>query len=134
MAKFVGKIFKTSNNVLGVRGSGAHYFKVTWYNPFKRKFHCKVITSLEKTETVELKQKRQKLKNKAYVKKDGKDNEYCVFNRNKFEDLRKGEITPIPVSQTQGFPLWSGYMGTADLSLSEMRKAKPQPKKSILEK
>ena len=134
MAKFVGKIFKASDNVLGVRGNGAHYFKVVWFNPFKRKFHCKIITSLERTEKVEPKKKRQQLKNKAYVKKEGNNNEYCVFNRGKFEDLRNGDITPIPVPQTQGFPLWSGYMGTAELSLSDMRKAKPQPKKNIFNK
>ena len=47
MAKFVGKIFKVSNNKIGIRNDGAHNVHVVWYNPFKRKFRCKVITSLE---------------------------------------------------------------------------------------
>ena len=47
MAKYVGKIFKISDNKLGIHGTGAHMVKITWYNPIKRIFYGRVITSLE---------------------------------------------------------------------------------------
>lgn len=131
MAKFVGKIFKVSNNKLGIRNDGAHFVHVTWYNPFKRKFRCKVITSLESEKELNGKDLKQ-LKTTPYVKKRGSKNVFRLFKRNKYGKVRKGEIIPIPENKLKGFNVWSGYQNTVELFVSELKQAKIQPDKKIL--
>lgn len=131
MAKFAGKIFKVSNNKIGIRNDGAHNVHVVWYNPFKRKFRCKVITSLESEKELNGKELKQ-LKTTPYVKKRGAKNTFRLFKRNKYAKVRKGEIVPIPESKLQGFAVWSGYQNTVELSLDDLKKAKAQNDKKIL--
>lgn len=131
MAKFVGKIFKVSNNKLGLRNNGAHNVHVVWYNPFKRKFRCKVITSLESEKELNGKQLKE-LKTTPYVKKRGSKNIFRLFKCNKYAKIRKGVIEPIPESKLQGFDVWSGYQNTVELTLSELKQAKVQNDKKIL--
>ena len=47
MPKYVGKIFKVDNRTLKLKGSSTHYVHVKLYNPFTRKFKCRIVTSLE---------------------------------------------------------------------------------------
>ncbi len=131
MAKFVGKIFQVSNNKLGIRNSGAHYVHVTWYNPFKRKFRCKIVTSLESEKALNGKQLKE-LKTTPYVKKRGTKNIFRLFKRNKYAKIRKGEIQPIPESKLQGFDVWSGYQNTVELTVSDLKNSKVQNDKKIL--
>ena len=131
MAKYVGKIFKVSNNKIGIRNNGAHNVHVVWYNPFKRKFRCRVITSLESEKELNGKELKQ-LKTTPYVKKRGTKNIFRLFKRNKYAKVRKGEIVPIPESKLQGFDVWSGYQNTVELSLDDLKKSKAQNDKNIL--
>ena len=139
MAKFVGKIFKVSNNKLGVRNDGAHNVHVVWYNPFKHNYEWlefrrvlfRSITSLESEKELNGKELKQ-LKTTPYVKKRGTKNTFQLFKRNKYAKVRKGEIVPIPESKLQGFAVWSGYQNTVELSLDDLKKAKAQNDKKIL--
>lgn len=122
MAKFVGKIFRIPDRYLkNIRGNGAHFVHVTWYNPKNHKFRCKVITSLEEINTVP-KSERGRHKGKTYAVYD--DNHLAFFKYRKYSDLRNGDIQPIPVNKTKGFKVWSGYQGATELTLSEICKGK----------
>lgn len=123
MAKYVGKVFKVPNNRLGIRSKGAHYVHVTWYNPFKRKFRCKTITSLEVEKSLEGKQYKE-LRRTPYVKKQGSKNTFHLFKREKYPSIRDGRLTPIPVSKTSGLPLWSAYNSTVELNITDLKKGK----------
>ncbi len=106
MAKYVGKIFKAINKDLGIRGTNPHYIKVTWYNPKKKKFLCRAITSLEtKYDNIESLSKI-KTKNKIVIKDM---DSYYILDGSKYKKVRTGEITPIPIKNTKGFSVWSGY-------------------------
>ena len=118
MAKYVGKIFKVNNAALKVKRNGSHYVHVKWYNPFTRRFRCKVITSLETRKTLLGKEKRV-LGSSLFHRES--DDEYSIFNKKKYERLRKGHITPIPISKTKGFGVWSGYEETRDLHISVLK-------------
>lgn len=117
MAKYVGKIFRVSNKALKIKGKGTHYVHVKWYNPFTRKFRCKVITSLEDEKKLTNK-KRDILKTSPFHKKS--EQIFAVFSRNKYEKLRSGKITPIPAGKTKGFKVWSGYQETRDVRISAL--------------
>lgn len=123
MAKYVGKVFKVPNSRLGIRNNGAHYVHVTWYNPFKRKFRCKTITSLETEKTLEGKQYKE-LRKTLHVKKVGSRNTYYIFKNDKYKKVRNGYLQPIPVTKTNGLPLWSAYSSTVELNLSDLKKGK----------
>lgn len=123
MAKYVGKVFKVPNSRLGIRNKGAHYVHVTWYNPFKRIFRCKTITSLEMEKTLEGKQYIE-LRRTPYIKKEGSTNTFYLFKREKYTSIRNGKLVPIPILKTKGLPLWSAYSKTVELSLSDLRQAK----------
>ena len=118
MAKYVGKIFRVNNTALHIKRRGTHYVHVKWYNPFTRKFRCKVITSLEDKKTLSDKEKRV-LSSTPYHKE--KDNTYNLFSKRKYTKLRNGEIQPIPIQKTKGFAVWSGYSGTRDLHISVLK-------------
>ena len=96
MAKYVGKIFEVSNSALGLRGNGTHKVHVKWYNPFKRVFRCKVLTSLE-DKTKDLSTIKNSRKTNTYITK--RDGEFYLFDKGKYERLRNGQIMPIPMSK-----------------------------------
>ena len=128
MAKFVGKIFKVSNKDLGLRNNGVHYVHIAWYNPFKRKFHCKVLTSLEEKKELVGREIKQAQKT-AYAKGDG--NTFYLFKKHKYKLLREGKIQPIPAQNLEGFSVWSGYMENRDLHINILKKSKVQSKMKI---
>lgn len=118
MAKYVGKIFRVSNKALKIKGKGTHYVHVKWYNPFTRKFRCNVITSLEDKRDLP-KEKRHNLHVMTFHKED--ERTYHLFSRDKYEDLRNGQIVPIPVHKSKGFKVWSGYKETRDLTAKALK-------------
>ena len=92
-----------NNAALKVKGTGTHYVHVKWYNPFKRMFYCRVITSLKhKSNSLD----EKKLKNVPHRFTRG---QCYVFSKQKYNKLRLGKITPIPTNETEGFDLWCGY-------------------------
>lgn len=127
MAKYVGKIFKVNDKDLKIRGNGSHFIHVTWYNPFKRKFRCKVITSLEDKKVLEGKQ----IKSSRLTPHVKRGNIFNLFKKKKYNKLRNGHIQPIPITKTEGFDVWSGYDETRDLDLNTLKSAKIQPDKKI---
>ena len=114
MAKYVGKVFSVPNNKLGVRRSGTHYVHVKWYNPFKKLFFCRIMTSLEKKKTSEELTTDDKKKRIIRKRRDF----YHVFEEQKFDRLRNGDITPIPVGKIEGSDVWSGYENSVYLKRS----------------
>ena len=118
MAKYVGKIFRVNNRRLNIKRKGTHYVHVKWYNPFTRKFRCKVITSLEDKKVLSNEEKKM-LSTTPYHKE--KDNTYNLFSKRKYSKLRNGDIEPIPIKKTKGFGLWSGYQGTKDLNINDLK-------------
>ena len=118
MAKYVGKIFRVNNKILRIKGSGSHFVHVKWYNPFTHKFRCHIITSLEEKKVL-TRDKRNNLHIMSYHKEN--ENTYCIFNRKKYEDLRSGKITPIPVSCANGLTVWSGYQDRRNLHIATLR-------------
>lgn len=118
MAKYVGKIFRVNNAALNIKRRGTHYVHVKWYNPFTRKFRCKVITSLEDKKILSDEEKRI-LSSTPYHKE--RDNTYNLFSKRKYSKLRNGEIQSIPVQKTKGFNVWSGYSGSRDLLISALK-------------
>ena len=118
MAKYVGKIFRVNNAALNIKRRGTHYVHVKWYNPFTRKFRCKVITSLEDKKILSDEEKRI-LSSTPYHKE--RDNTYNLFSKRKYSKLRNGEIQSIPVQKTKGFNVWSGYSGSRDLFISALK-------------
>ncbi|MBQ8229683.1 MAG: hypothetical protein IJZ32_03195 [Clostridia bacterium] len=118
MAKYVGKIFRVNNTALNIKRRGTHYVHVTWYNPFTRKFRCKVITSLEDKKVLSEDEKRV-LSSTPYHKE--KDNTYNLFSKRKYSKLRNGDIQPISAQKTKGFEVWSGYSGSRDLFVSVLK-------------
>ena len=118
MAKYVGKIFKVSNAALHIKGNGTHYVHVKWYNPFTHKFRCNVITSLEQTTTL-IGEERSILNTTPFHKKE--ENVYALFSRHKYNKLRSGKITPIPITKTEGFEVWSGYQETRDVYITALK-------------
>lgn len=119
MAKYVGKIFKVSNNKLKIKGNDAHYVHVKWYNPFSKKFKCKVITSLE--DKVVLNDDNRKNLHNAIGYYDKRSNSFSFFDKKKYTKLRNGEITPLPISKLTGFDVWSGYSGTKYLKKEDLK-------------
>ena len=113
MAKYVGKIFKISNSKLRVQGKGHHFVQVKWYNPFTRKFRCRIISSLENNRKL-VGRERKVLNSIPHYNKGS--NVYALFNKKKYRYLREGKIEPIPVSKTKGFDVWGGYFETRFLS------------------
>lgn len=118
MAKYVGKIFRVNNTALHIKRRGTHFVHVKWYNPFTRKFRCKVITSLEDKKRLPT-NKRKNLHAMTFHKEN--EDTYCLFSRNKYEDLRNGKIVPISVHKTSGFNVWSGYQETRDVHISALK-------------
>ena len=123
MAKYVGKVFKISDKHLGIRGKGAHMVKITWYNPFKRLFHGRVITSLEERKTLQNEDKKY-LHLQSYHKES--EDVFLLMKRNKYEKLRNGSITPIPVTKTKGLSVWSGYSQSKTIHISKLRNKRPE--------
>ena len=131
MAKYVGKIFKANNKDLGLRGLETHYIKVKWYNPKKKKFLCRVVTSLEtKYDNLES-LRNSKLKNKTVIKDAEK---YYVLDISKYKKIRKGIITPIPIKDTKGFNVWSGYYNSRYITLDELKNLEKKPNMYIKNK
>ena len=128
MAKYVGKIFKVNNAALKIKRNGAHYVHVTWFNPFTKRFRCKVITSLE--DKFDLKDKNKRILGAGPFHKVS-DDIYCVFSKGKYERLRAGKISPISVSKTKGFNIWIGYEDVKTVHISAL-KGKAQKHLSIL--
>ena len=128
MAKYVGKVFKVDDKKLKIRGNGAHYVYVKWYNPFTRKFRCRVITSLENRKVIPERERHSVLSSNSYYPVD--NNTYNIFSRHKYIKLRSGIIEPIPVNKMKGFDLWSGYSGTRDVHITAL-KGNEQEKLSI---
>lgn len=118
MAKYVGKIFRVNNTALNIKRRGTHYVHVTWYNPFTRKFRCKVITSLEEEKRLS-NNERTVLQTTPFHKKE--ENVYALFSRKKYNKLRNGKITPIPIIKTEGFGVWSGYQETRDVHINALK-------------
>ena len=129
MPKYVGHIFKLNNAALRIKGTGTHYVHVKWYNPIKRNFYCKVITSLE--------HKIEKHEDKGINKVPHRFSrgQCYVFSKQKYKRLREGKITPIPMNQTNGFDLWCGYedaryLTVRDLKGNKQKNMKIQKKKA----
>ena len=101
-----------------IKRNGAHYVHIQWFNPFTKRFRCKIITTLE--DKVELKGDDKRILGKGPFHKEIGDI-YSVFAKNKYERLRKGQITPIPVSKTEGFGVWIGYEESKDLHISVLK-------------
>ena len=118
MAKYVGKVFKLPDRKLGIKGNGAHMVKITWYNPFKRVFHGRVITSLENRETISESEKKN-LHLRTFHKES--DSTYLFMNRSKYEKLRNGQIIPIPVHKASGLSVWSGYSGNRKIHIKTLK-------------
>ena len=118
MAKYVGKIFRVNNTLLKIKRNGTHYVHVKWYNPFTRKFRCKIITSLEKQTKIDSNNKR--LLGRTPFHKEN-DVVYSLFLKNKYSKVRNGEIEPIPVTKMEGFSVWSAYSGSRDLSVRALK-------------
>ena len=117
MAKYVGHIFKVNNAALGIKRSGSHYVHVKWFNPFSRKFWCKIITSLEERKSLD----QIKASKKAKICLKGGGDDFYIFAERKYAKLRNGEIVPIPVDKTEGFSVWSGYYGSRYLARSKLK-------------
>ena len=100
MAKYVGKIFKVNNAALKIKRNGAHFVHVKWFNPFTKRFKCKIITTLE--DKRELKGDDKRVLGTGPFHKERGD-VYSIFSKGKYERLRNGDITPIPVSKNKRF-------------------------------
>ncbi len=116
MAKYVGKIFRVPNKFLGLKGEKTHNVYVSWFNPFKRKFNVKIITSLED---------KKSFNDYSYKKGDcavfdEKDKSHFVLNRSKYVKLRQGKITPIPFNKCENFKVWSGFQGSTYLNKNQL--------------
>ena len=114
MAKYVGKIFEVPNVHLRIKGSKTHKVHVKWYNPFKRKFKCNVLTSLE--EKIPLTSDNRKGMHRKVGYYDKTSDTFFQFDKGKYAKIRNGKIMLIPRDKLQGFELWSGYEGTRYLS------------------
>ena len=119
MAKYVGKIFKVSNNKLNIRNGGVHFVHVKWYNPFTRKFKCKVITSLDKKKTIPANKRGKAFAGKIVTKI--KNDDFVVFSKSEYDKIRTGEVEPIPVTQTENLDNWSGYSSEVYLSRQDLK-------------
>ena len=117
MAKYVGKVFKVDNRALKLKGSTAHYVHVKWYNPFRRIFKCRIITSLEKRKF--LGDNKRALGSTPYHKNE--DGSYSFFEKQKYSKIRDGKIEPISVRKTTGFDVWHGYEGTRYLHVKQLK-------------
>ena len=69
--------------------------------------------------TKDLSSVRNSRKTNTYITKRGE--EFYLFDKGKYERLRKGEIVPIPMSKTKGFVFWSGYEHTKNLRLKTLK-------------
>ena len=118
MAKYVRKIFKVNNAALKLKRDGAHYVHVKWFNPFTKRFRCRVITSLENKRELKGDDKRM-LGSGPFHRVSG--DIYNTFNKGKYERLREGHITPIPVSKSESFGLWIGYEEMKDVHISVLK-------------
>ena len=127
MAKYVGKIFKVNNAALKIKRNGAHYVHVQWFNPFTKRFRCKIITTLE--DKRELRGDDKRVLGKGPFHYENGD-VYSVFSKGKYERLRNGDIVPIPISKTKGFGVWTGYEHTRYIHISVL-KGKEQKHLSI---
>ncbi len=119
MAKYVGKIFRVNNKELNIKGNGSHFVEVKWFNPFTRKFNCRVITSLEDVhEKSNIDKDVLKYTCRYFNKKTQK---HCVLNNNKYRKMRFGVITPIPFNKTENFDVWSAYDKNIVLHKSKLK-------------
>lgn len=118
MAKYVGKIFRIENVRLNIKRRGTHYVHVKWFNPFTRKFRCRIITSLEDKKVLQ-ESERTILNSTPYYKES--NSTYNLFSKNKYIKLRSGNIEPIPTNKTVGFNVWSGYLGSRNLHISVLK-------------
>lgn len=132
MAKYVGKIFKASNEKLNIRWAGSHYVHVKWYNPFTRKFKCKIITSLEKNQSVPPSKRSAFFAGKIASKT--KNGDFTVFSKSEYDKLRKGLVEPIPIGQTKNFDNWSGYYSDVYLSRKDLKSTTKTKKMKINKK
>ena len=117
MAKYVGKIFKIDNKTLKLKGGRTHYVHVKWYNPFTRKFKCKIVTSLENRKF--LGDNKSVLGSTPYQRNE--DGSYSLFEKQKYSKIRSGKIEPISVLKTKGFGFWHGYEGTRYLQARHLK-------------
>lgn len=129
MPKFIGKIFRVSNKNLGIKRNGTHYVHVKKYNPQKKVFQCRVITSLEEQKKISPKDRANVLNSTPYHKEN--DDTFKLFKKKKYKKIREGKIEPIPAPKLEGFTFWSGYEGTVDLTRVQLKSAKEQPQMSI---
>ena len=123
MAKYVGKVFKIPDRQLGIRGNGAHMVKITWFNPFKKLFHGRVITSLEERKF--LKKEDKKYLHLQNYHKESED-VFLIMKRSKYEKLRNGNIVPIPVTKVNGLSVWSGYSENKKIHISKIKNRRPE--------
>ena len=128
MAKYVGHVVQLSNSALKLPGAGTHYVHVQWFNPRTKKFHCRIVTSLEHKISFS-KGKKQMGKSPFYREKN--DSVVYVFKRGHYEDIRNGTIVPVPVEKTSGFKTWIGLFESRLLPLHVMKKAKIDTGRSI---
>lgn len=129
MAKYSGKIFRVANKFLKIKKSGTHYVSVGKYNPKTKSFTCNIITSLENTVQVPKKYRQAYLQNNAYHKED--EGTFLVFKKTKYNELRTGKLTPIPVDDFKGATVWSAFSETKEVKLEDMRKSQHQPHMKI---
>ena len=129
MAKYVGKIFKIPDKHLRLRGNGAHMVKITWYNPLKRIFYGRVITSLEERKVL-TKEDKKFLHLQTYHREQ--DDVFLLLKRNKYEKIRNGNITPIPVTKAKGLSVWSGFSERKKIHISKLKNLHPE--KVVIEK
>ena len=119
MAKYVGKIFKVNDKNLKIHGNSSHFVYVKWYNPFTRKFRCRVITSLEEQKFIPEQDRHGVLSSNSYYQVN--KNTYNIFNRHKYRKLRSGDIEPIPMKKAKGFKVWSGFFYTRDVDVTALK-------------
>ena len=117
VAKYVGKVFRVDNKTLKLKGSAMHYVHVIWYNPFTRRFKCRIITSLENRKF--LGENKRVLGSTPYHKNE--DGSYSFFEKQKYSKIRDGKIEPISVKKSTGFDTWHGYEGTRYLHVRNLK-------------
>lgn len=132
MAKYVGKIFRSNNNLLGIHKAGSHFVHVKWYNPFKRHFYCKVLTSLSENVTANTdKEKRNLLKGKIVYKLA--DTKYQIIDRKNITLIKEGNVEPISQSRLINFKNWTGYSKNVILNKNDLISDNDTHKMKILE-
>lgn len=121
MAKYVGKIFKVDNKKLGLRESRTHFVYVQWYDQKNKNFRCRVISSLEKERVFEKNDPDRYLINKTPYHRN-KDGSFCLFKKDHYNDLRKGNIEPIPMGDLENATHWYGFTKTVILNKDDFKR------------